>query len=48
MTGWDDLGDDELTARLVQRGVAGRDAVELVHDRDDPDTAQQIGRLLSR
>lgn len=43
--GWQDLADDELEARLLQRGAL--DAPELVADRDEPATAELIDELLA-
>lgn len=44
MSGWRDLSDEELEARLRQRGDAG--ASDLVAMRDDPQSAGIIDRLL--
>jgi len=46
---WDDLGDDELLRRLVQRGVRWEAARRLVRDRDrEPVARQAISRTLRR
>ena len=45
-TWWSDLSDDELRARLVQRGVADAAARFLVTHREDPLAAKTIGELL--
>lgn len=48
MSAWDDLSDDELQARLVQRCVAPELAAYLVGQRDKSDQArQQISRRLA-
>jgi hypothetical protein len=45
---WDDLGDDELRERLIQRGVQRFVAEQLVARRDDPSAEKRITRELSR
>lgn len=40
------LGDDELLARLTQRGVHPDIARELVDTRDDPESAAIIAEVL--
>lgn len=42
----DDLGDDELRARLVQRGLDEERAAALVGQRDDAPVARLIADLL--
>lgn len=43
---WDDLGDDELHARLVQHGLDRTSAGALVVDRDEPSAAALIAETL--
>ena len=43
---WSDLSDDELRARLVQRGVDDPAARFLVTHREDPLAANMIVELL--
>ena len=43
---WQDLADDELRTRLVQRGAAERVADQAVENRDEPDTARAITTFL--
>jgi hypothetical protein len=45
-TWWSDLSDDELRARLVQRGVDESAARFLVTHREDPLAAKMIAELL--
>ncbi|HET6919129.1 MAG TPA: hypothetical protein VFI46_06655 [Jiangellaceae bacterium] len=45
-TWWSELSDDELRARLVQRGVDESAARFLVTHREDPLAAQVIVELL--
>ncbi|MGH9287321.1 MAG: hypothetical protein ACRD0V_03335 [Acidimicrobiales bacterium] len=47
-TWWSELSDDELYARLVQRGVDEAAARSLVIHREDPLAAQMIAELLGR
>ena len=42
----DDLADEELEARLIQRGVAALDAQYLVERREDDETPATIIELL--
>lgn len=43
MTGeWEDLSDDELLARLIQRGAHPQMAAAFVIGRDDPEVAEHI------
>lgn len=42
----DDLADDELLARLVQRGEDERRARWVVRHRDDPEVRRIITRML--
>jgi hypothetical protein len=44
--GWSDLSDDELRARLVQRGVDAAAARFLVTHREEPLAAKMIAELL--
>ena len=43
---WDDLGDDELHARLMQRGLDATSAGRLVVDRDEATAAVLITETL--
>jgi hypothetical protein len=45
-TWWSELSDDELRARLVQRGVDESPARFLVTHREDPVKAELIAELL--
>jgi hypothetical protein len=45
-TWWSELSDDELRARLVQRGVDDSTARLLVAHREDPLAAKMIVELL--
>jgi hypothetical protein len=45
-TWWSELSDDELRARLVQRGVDESAARLLVTHREDPLRAKMIAELL--
>lgn len=45
---WDDLSDEELQARLEQRGVLPTAAGALVRDRDEPYAAHLIQEALAR
>jgi hypothetical protein len=45
-TWWSELSDDELRARLVQRGVDESAARLLVTHREDPLAAKMIAELL--
>jgi hypothetical protein len=45
-TWWSELSDDELLARLVQRGVEASAARFLVTHREDPLAAKMIVELL--
>jgi hypothetical protein len=45
-TWWSDLSDDELRARLVQRGVDAAAARFLLTHREDPLAAKMIAELL--
>jgi hypothetical protein len=45
-TWWSELSDDELRARLVQRGVDESAARSLVTHREDPVGAKMIAELL--
>lgn len=44
---WDDLADSELRARLVQRRVHPRLIELLVRNREDPEGAEMIDRILN-
>lgn len=44
---WRDLSDDELVARIAQRGVDGRTADALAAARDDDGYARHIDEILS-
>lgn len=46
VSGWDDLGDDELRARLVQRGVDPVSAGLMASAREDLYVAEQIAGVL--
>ena len=46
MSDWDDLSDDELRTRLIQRGVAPEQAEHAVADREHPNMAEAIDRIL--
>jgi hypothetical protein len=48
MTDFENLSDDEVTERLVQRGVDPSLVASLVRYRDDPASAAQIERVLER
>ena len=43
---WDDLGDDELAARLDGHGVDRQTTRDLVDRRDDPLARGEIARVL--
>lgn len=43
---WETLGDDELEARLRQRGLPDRVVAALVADRDDDAIAAGIAEVL--
>lgn len=45
---WDDLSDEELQARLEQRGVRPPAAAQLVADRDTPYASELIEEALAR
>ncbi len=45
-TWWSELSDDELRARLVQRGIDDSAARLLVSHREDPPAATMIAELL--
>lgn len=48
MSEWTDLSDSELRARLEQRGVECLLAERLVEDREDPEWARVIAKVLAR
>lgn len=48
MTDWQDLGDDELRARLRQHGARLDDIGPAVMNREDPEVAAYITEVLSR
>lgn len=47
MIDWTDLGDDELEARLVQRGLPREDARSWVDYREVPSGMRQISIFLA-
>lgn len=47
MSGWRDLADDELAARLTQRGLQDSSVAELVEHRDEDEHAELIDRMLT-
>lgn len=46
MSGWRDLGDDELAAHLQQRGLDAATVAELVRGREDDRAAAVIAEVL--
>lgn len=47
MTEFDELSDDEILNRLLNRNVDAVRALDLVDRRDDPEVAERIEELLS-
>lgn len=48
MAEWDDLGDDELRCRLLQRGCTREEADVIVERRDDCDDVRTFIRAVLR